>query len=595
LRAGLWNRNLSGLAPRLAATLALALLPIGLIAVIQSNQINDEFLHRQEATLLALTADAAANEARTISTAEGSVAALLALVDEGLESGDDCSRPFRDFVKANPNYSFAGFVKADGTLACASEQAGRDMASTPTYQLMIADPRMHVIMSLSPAISKTSVIAVSLPKLLAGELVGYVVVSVPHSRIRSDPIERVTERPLDLVTFNAEGRPLSADGGLDDIERRLPAGLPLLSFVGKGPTSFTGLSNAGMARTFAVTPIIPGMVYALGSWPADALAVGGLPPALFPFIMLLTGLIVAWFAINSLVIRHIRKLQTDMAAFAKSRTLSEGRDLSAQPGEIRAMNETWQTIAKQLLMDEAELEGAINEKNVLLKEVHHRVKNNLQLIASIVSMKLRRATSPDARNVLREVQMRVMSIAAVHRALYVSSEDGRVRADELLKSVVDTTIEAGFGPSHSIEIKRHFEPVVMFPDQAVPLSLFASEAVTNALKYLGQRADGSAELSIELKAEADERARFTVCNSIGTPLLPPEQVKGSGLGRSLLDAFVQQLRGTPDIRATDDTFIASLTFAVLPFDETPGEGHLESGDHDGPGKTGLSADVASTD
>jgi two-component sensor histidine kinase len=241
-------------------------------------------------------------------------------------------------------------------------------------------------------------------------------------------------------------------------------------------------------------------------------------------------------------------------------------------------------------MDEAELEGAINEKNVLLKEVHHRVKNNLQLIASIVSMKLRRATSHDAKNVLREVQMRVMSIAAVHRALYISSEDGRVRADELLKSVVDTTLEAGFVPSHSVEIKRHFEPVVMFPDQAVPLSLFASEAVTNALKYIGRCADGSAELTIELIAESETRARFTVYNSTGTPMLPLDQVKGSGLGRSLLDAFVQQLHGTPDIRATDDGFIASMTFPVLPFDEAPGPvAKLEGDDH---GDTGSEPSLA---
>ncbi|MEO8529663.1 MAG: histidine kinase dimerization/phosphoacceptor domain -containing protein, partial [Deltaproteobacteria bacterium] len=549
-------------------------MPIGLIAVIQSSQINEEFSRRQEATLLALTADAAANEARVISSAEGSVSALLAQLDRSILSPYDCSAPFRDFIALNSQYSFAGYVLADGQLACASAEAGRDLTGSATYKLMIPDPRMHVSMSLNPAISKTSVIVVSKPRFSNGQFVGYVAISIPHSRIGSDPTELASERPLDLVTFNAEGEPLSADGGMADLQARLPLNRPLKSFTLSGPLAFTGLSNAGVPRSFAVTPIVPGMVYALGSWPSNAFAVGGVSAALFPFIMLLTGLIVAWFAINRLVIRHVRKLQSEMAAFAQSRKLEEPEDLHAQPNEIRSMNETWQTIAKQLLMDEAELEGIVKEKNVLLKEVHHRVKNNLQLIASIVSMKLRRATSVDAKNVLREVQMRVMSIAAVHRSLYTTAEEGRVRADELLKTVVDTTLEAGFGQSRDVRIERHFEPVVLFPDQAVPLSLFASEAVTNALKYLGMRANGSLELSIKLIAEPDNRATFVVCNSIGRPLLPPDQVKGSGLGRSLLDAFVQQLHGTPDIGEHGETYIASINFEVLPFDETPKDASL---------------------
>src|SRR5690606_24216699 len=86
----------------------------------------------------------------------------------------------------------------------------------------------------------------------------------------------------------------------------------------------------------------------------------------------------------------------------------------------------------------------------------------------------------------KEVQMRVMSIATVHRALYTTSTVGRVQADELLRGLVDKTIEAGLQPSGAIRIDTAYDPISLYPDQAVPLSLLASEAVTNALKYVGR-------------------------------------------------------------------------------------------------------------
>ena len=571
--------RIRGLAPRLAATFALALLPVGLIALWQSTQISDEADRRRETLLLALTSQAVASEERLITAAQGAARALTATVlsQEPL-TDPSCSEPFKSFVATSLPYSFAGFVDASGILACASTEVGRDLREMPTFQKMQSDPEARVIVNRAAAISKTSIIGVVWPVFDGGTYRGYVIISIPHDRIGRDLDTVAGEKPVDIVTFSSDGVILTSRSGLDGVEDRLPLDLPLDKLVNSGRTAFTSYSNKGEVRTFAVVPVIPGEVYALGSWAADALSMAQLPPWVFPTTMLLAGLITAWFAANGLVVRHIRALQNDMEEFARTRRLTDGTFTGVEPDEIRAMAETWQEIARKLLMDEAELERALVEKNVLLKEVHHRVKNNLQLIASIISMKLRRARSPDAQTALKEVQMRVMSIASVHRSLYLSSDQGRVNADALLKFVIDTTIEAGAVATDGIEITRNYERVIVYPDQAVPLSLFAAEAVTNALKYIGRRPDGVACLDVSLTARGSEHASFSVSNSQGTPLIPPDLVKGSGLGHNLLTAFAVQMRGEFEFDHTDTSYSVRVSFPVLPFSDEVADGAIHASD-----------------
>jgi two-component sensor histidine kinase len=172
----------------------------------------------------------------------------------------------------------------------------------------------------------------------------------------------------------------------------------------------------------------------------------------------------------------------------------------------------------------------------------------------------------------------VMSIASVHRSLYLSSEEGRVNADSLLKFVIDTTIEAGAVATDGIEITKNYEPVVVYPDQAVPLSLFAAEAVTNALKYIGRRADGVACLDITLTAQRGEHASLSVSNSQGTPLIPPDLVKGSGLGHTLLTAFAVQMRGEFEFEQTDTSYMVRVSFPVLPFTDEVADGAIHASD-----------------
>lgn len=559
------NWPFRGLAARIAGTLAVALMPIGAIAVYQAVLIGSDELRRLESTLLTATAEAATGEALAIAAAGGAVAALAADIAVGGGATPGCSNMFVNLVRATPQFSFAGFIDAEGILRCASAEVGRDLSDGLIHPVMERERRPMVLASGFGAISGTSIIVSAAPVFSGPEYLGSIVVSVPHARIFGIPGSAGIEQSLNIVTFNAEGAVLSADREFGTVAEILPVGRPLPSLVANRQHSFTARTPGGESRVFAVVPILPGAVYALGSWPRATLGWAQLSPIVFPLMMLLVGLVVAFGAVNALVIRYIRRLKANLHEFARSRRIVP---LSTRPGlpqELAEIDEAWTDLATQLLHDEAELANMVHEKNVLLKEVHHRVKNNLQLISSIVNLKIRRATAPEARRSLKEVQMRVMSIAAVHRALYSEPTSGRVRADDLLHSVIGSTIAAGLTEDRGILINQSYAAVLLYPDQAVPLLLLASEAVTNALKYMGRLESGAATLDIALTLCGDNTARLRVVNTRGTPFLPRDQVLGSGLGRSLIAGFATQVGGTVETLESDDYYDFRLTFEAAVF------------------------------
>ena len=116
------------------------------------------------------------------------------------------------------------------------------------------------------------------------------------------------------------------------------------------------------------------------------------------------------------------------------------------------------------------MEDTIHQKEVLLREVHHRVKNNLQLIASIMSMHLRKARTPETREVIKGLQDRVMSLATIHRELYQTVGVTDVHVDALLGSIARQVCALATGPGRRFETSLSFDSFEMTPDQVVPLS-----------------------------------------------------------------------------------------------------------------------------
>ena len=560
-----------GLAFRVAATLAVALLPLGLIAVWQTSAQIEETRRGNRADLLALTSEAAGGEEGQLRYAFGAARTLAAMMPDLASDIGQCSRLTSDVVASSGGaFTFAAYVPPGGVSLCNSTQATVDLSQRPAYLKISADPRPHVMMVPQPTVSAEPVVVLGVPVLVGpnATYAGHMLLSVPVSRLYYRYEGTPNQRPLEIITFNADGEVLSAEGGLEQAELRLPAGHPLDRFVGQPQQAFNARNRLGEERIFAVVPIVPGLVYALGSWTTATTFIGQgtlklAVPLLFPLLMWMASLLVAYVTVSRLVIRPTRNMRARMLMFMRSRAVVEPNYDIFVPRELREIETTWMRIAESVLRDEAELEDMLHDKEALLREVHHRVKNNLQLIASILNMKIRKSSNAEGRAVLREVQERVMSLATVHRNLYETTLQGRVRADELLRANIDRIARAA-ADGDTVVFRQSYAPVVLYPDQAVPLSLIAAEVVNNALKYVGRPTQGGkAWIAVELTALDDgERARFRVENSLGAPVVP-DRAEGSGLGAQLIAAFATQLGGTLEVDSGGGSYSVTITFPLL--------------------------------
>ncbi|WP_238364485.1 sensor histidine kinase [Mesobacterium pallidum] len=566
------GRASDGLAFRVAAMLAVALLPLGLIAVWQTAALIDETRAGNRSDLLALTSEAAGGEESQLRFAFGAARAVAAMMPDMADS-PDCSDRLASVVNSSGGaFTYISFVEPDGIARCGSNRQETDLSQRPAYLAIAESARPHVMMVPNPTVSGEPVVVLGVP--VSGpsgpaDYLGHVLLSVPVERLYYRYDGNPEERPLEIITFNADGDVLSAENGLDRADLRLPAGHPLDRFVGQPQTSFIARNRLGEERIFAVVPIVPGLVYALGSWQPATTFIGQgalrlAVPLLFPLLMWVASLAVAYVTVARLVIRPTRNLRARMLMFMRSRAVMSPNYDMFVPRELREIEGTWIRIAESVIQDEAEMEDVLRDKEALLREVHHRVKNNLQLIASILNMKIRKSRdNPEARTALKEVQERVMSLATVHRNLYETTLQGRVRADELLEANVSRIVQAGL-EAGTVTVDSDFAPVILYPDQAVPLSLIAAEVLNNALKYLGRPADGTKpRIGIQLRQSEDGKtAHFRIENTLGTRVAA-EIAPSSGLGSQLVSAFATQLDGTLEISDGPDLYVLELTFPLM--------------------------------
>lgn len=551
---------------RIAILLTLALLPIGLIAIVQTTRALDSASETYRATLQARTARIAQPERDAITEAFGTARALAATISILDPAPEACTQLMRRKLASDMNYLFVGYLNRDVVSTCNSEGTRLDFSDAERAAASYADPKSHVLFNPAGEATGESVIVVSEPVISPqGEFQGFVSVSFSSSIWSESRDEFELEGEFFFLTFSDTGEILTTDIPREEVAELLPEDAPLTYLDGPKGYSFAAYGNDGTARLYAVVPIVADRAYALAGWQAPAQAGLGLPTlgtVAFPLLMWLISIFVALYSLQRLVVRPIGSLSRRMRSFADGRHIFNTEGLRSAPAELREMGDTFELMADKILHDEADLENRLHERDVLLKEVHHRVKNNLQLMSSILNMQSRRETSPEVRAALRDMQERLASLATVHRGLYEEPTLSTVRADHLLEELL--TELSSFGATDpKTEISMSFDSVNLVPDQAVPLAMLATEAFTNSLKHLERGSEGNNFVTVTLKQTAPDAARFEIVNSYAEAENAPSQRR---LGTQLIDAFVLQLGGTQSVATDHGRYVISVDFPLLPFE-----------------------------
>ncbi|HOX18604.1 MAG TPA: histidine kinase dimerization/phosphoacceptor domain -containing protein [Spirochaetales bacterium] len=194
------------------------------------------------------------------------------------------------------------------------------------------------------------------------------------------------------------------------------------------------------------------------------------------------------------------------------------------------------------------LEASLREKEVLLGEIHHRVKNNMQLIESLLMLQLRKLGTGEARQPFHDAMNRVHAMARTHEALCDSGDLERIDLGELVRSLSGDLVQSE-GLSTRIRLEYRLEPVIVGADRAIPCGVIVNELMSNALKHAYTDGRGSGTIRFEVGADGDGRAYLSVSDDGVGMEGGPERDGQGGIGLPLVETLSAQVKGALEMEA----------------------------------------------
>lgn len=319
-----------------------------------------------------------------------------------------------------------------------------------------------------------------------------------------------------------------------------PAGITLLIINGLAGftvvfTMFARLPRRGPSRRI--------IGFSMGVWLItafnDLAGTGGLP---VPYFLLEYGFLVFLVGIQALIfVEHLRLYRivlTQRKRISRSKRTLE-QMVERQTRDLRATTIELTNTIDRYRATENTLRRSMEEKEVLIKEIHHRTKNNLQVVSSLLNLTLERQVAPELRQVVHENQVRIMAMAMVHEQLYTSENVARIEFGRYLQNLVRTVAAAHRTPECNVEVEFRMTPVFFSIEQAVPLALWANEVITNSYKHAFRGAtDGTIRIELEDRSDAVE---LSITDSGPGPA---NRVQSDGLGSHLIMDLPEQVGGT---------------------------------------------------
>lgn len=256
------------------------------------------------------------------------------------------------------------------------------------------------------------------------------------------------------------------------------------------------------------------------------------------------------------------ELFAHMAAVALRRnqaeeTLRQAKDelevrVQERTAELANANQALQAEVAERKRAEDQLRLSLKEKEVLLKEIHHRVKNNLQIISSLLSLQAGYLQDPQALDIFRESESRVRSMALIHEKLYRSRNLAQIDLGEYIRELAAYLFKSQNASGRGITLNIQADQVFVDVETAVPGGLILNELISNALKHAFS--DGrTGEVGVKLWAAGDGRLNLVVTDN-GRGFPPDLDFRATeSLGLQLVNLLVGQLNGTVELNSQGGT------------------------------------------
>jgi len=201
---------------------------------------------------------------------------------------------------------------------------------------------------------------------------------------------------------------------------------------------------------------------------------------------------------------------------------------------------------------EEKIRQSLKEKEVLLKEVHHRVKNNLQVISSILNLQSSYVKDPGTLNILKESQNRIKSMAFIHESLYQTKDFSSINFSEYVINLSQNLIQSYANFENEIKLNLDIQNVFLNLDLAIPCGLIINEIISNALKYAFVDKKDDCEITIRMVLDNESLVLFIADNGIGLPK-EIDYRNTQSLGLQLVVTLTDQLNGSIEMNSDNGT------------------------------------------
>lgn len=538
--ASLARSSLSTIRVRLIAALAVALLPVLILGALQS-AIGFQREGRTLRENLGFAAERSAATARA--RMEGAEVLLQTLAPGAV--GFQCQQRLAQVAVRIPGYLNLIRFDRQGRVVCAAGAVPADAARAerPWFRELASGGVLTVTRDPgSDYAEEPAVLATARAVGVDGVFDGAFAAVISLSSLQPNSTDPSLPKGAEVGLVEKTGRYISTtDAGAFP---SLPADWRA-KVDARGTLVWYGRDARDRRRVYSAAPVVADEVYVVLSAPSPGLLswarLNPLSGIAFPLLTFLFALVAVSVVTERVVVRWIAYLQRIAALYARGRLSVRPVQAEQMPPEIRDLAETLEDMADAIVARDASLRDNLAQKDGLMREIHHRVKNNLQVISSLLNMQQRALADPAARSAMSDTRQRITALALIYRALYQGPDLKRVDLRPFLEELTAQLVNAEMMHGQPVRTELNVDPLVIDPDRLAPLALFAVEAITNAQKHAFAARGGVLTLDFTVHGE---EARLEISDDGEAP---PDALVSPGVGRTLMTAFARQLRGRAEV------------------------------------------------
>jgi two-component sensor histidine kinase len=478
---------------------------------------------------------------------------------------DACEKVLKTAIGPYPAYAVASLLATNGDPICRStgNLQSSDVAAAQWFEEAVAgNPSLSGY--TFPPILKQPVLSYGMPvKDAAGHVLAVIALAIRLDWLASSGQEPGLPPEASVDLLDRDGRPLVASDPNGHNGAGLPPAELLQAAVRNGVRSFDAVGADGTARNYAVHTIGGDSLFIVFGQP-NRMVIAPLQRDLSIQIAILAlvvlgGLAAALIGSRLLVTQWIAKLAEEARAIAAGRS-GPTESFAGAPTEIRELNATLTEMAAQIKTRESELSESVAQKQMMLREIHHRVKNNLQTVTSLLNLYARIPRGEAIKQAFADVQTRINALALVHRHLY-ESQDLREIDLAAFMSGLCRLVQDGCGvPPRRVQLHVDIPTATMAGDRAIPLALLTTEILTNAFKHAFPDNRAGA-IQVRLKLGDHGTARLVIADN-GIGMVRRSEGSPGTMGQTLIGAFTRQLGGTLSTAGPPGTTV-TLDFALV--------------------------------